>query len=257
MNAMNDENKDAPVAVVTGGSRGIGRAIAVALAKQGWNICFSYMSNEDAAAETSAQVKAAGGRVLAVQADVANRADIKRLFEASTQAFGRLDALVNNAGVVGEPRSILDADDAHLTAVFRTNVLGSFFCTSEAARLMSTQKGGHGGAIVNMSSAAARHGGMPNEAHYAASKGAMDSFSVALAKELAPHGIRVNAVRPGLINTEIHEAHGGQELINRIGPTVPIGRAGTAAEVAEVVAFLCGPLSSYMLGTLVDVSGGR
>jgi NAD(P)-dependent dehydrogenase (short-subunit alcohol dehydrogenase family) len=257
MNAMDKDIKSAPVAVVTGGSRGIGRAVAVALARQGWNICFSYVSNENAAAQTSAQIQSAGGRALAVKVDIANCDDVKRLFKATTQEFGRLDALVNNAGVVGEPRSILDVDDAHLTAVFRTNVLGSFFCASEAARLMSTQKGGSGGAIVNMSSAAARHGGMPNEAHYAASKGAIDSLSVALAKELAPHGIRVNAVRPGLINTEIHEAHGGQELINRIGPTVPIGRAGTAAEVAEVVAFLCGPLSSYMHGALVDVSGGR
>jgi len=252
---MNKANT--PTAVVSGGSRGIGRAVAVALARQGWNVCFSYVANATAAEETTANIKAAGGRALAVRADVAVREDIKQLFEAAFKEFGRLDAMVNNAGIVGEPRSILDADDEHLTTVFRTNVLGSFFCVSEAARLMSTQRGGKGGAIVNMSSAAARHGGMPNEAHYAASKGAIDSFTLALAKELAPHGIRVNAVRPGLINTEIHEAHGGQELINRIGPMVPIGRAGTADEVAEVAAFLAGPLSSYMHGALVDVSGGR
>jgi len=252
---MNKANT--PTAVVSGGSRGIGRAVAVALARQGWNVCFSYVANATAAEETTANIKAAGGRALAVRADVAVREDIKQLFEAAFKEFGRLDAMVNNAGIVGEPRSILDADDEHLTTVFRTNVLGSFFCVSEAARLMSTQRGGKGGAIVNMSSAAARHGGMPNEAHYAASKGAIDSFTLALAKELAPHGIRVNAVRPGLINTEIHEAHGGKELINRIGPMVPIGRAGTADEVAEVVAFLAGPLSSYMHGALVDVSGGR
>lgn len=256
MNQAN-QNQAAPVALVTGGSRGIGRAVAVALAKQGWNVCFSYVTNAAAAEEAAASIKAAGGRALAVKADVANREDIKRLFETAIKEFGRIDALVNNAGIIGEPRSILDADDAHLTEVFRTNVLGCFFCVSEAARLMSTQRGGHGGTIVNMSSAAARHGGMPNEAHYAASKGAIDSLTVALAKELAPHGIRVNAVRPGLINTEIHEAHGGQDLVNRIGPTVPIGRAGTAEEVAEVVAFLAGPLSSYVHGALVDVSGGR
>lgn len=254
---MNQEVKTAPVALVTGGSRGIGRAVAVALARQGWQVCFSYVSNAAAAEETKALVKAAGGRCLAVKADISDREDIKRMFEAAVKEFGRLDALVNNAGIVGEPRSILDADDAHLTAVFRANVIGNFFCVSEAARLMSTQRGGRGGSIVNMSSAAARHGGMPNEAHYAASKGAIDSFTLALAKELAPHGIRVNAVRPGLINTEIHEAHGGQELVQRIGPTVPLGRAGTAAEVAEVVAFLAGPLSSYVHGALVDVSGGR
>lgn len=254
---MTRSNQATPVAVVTGGSRGIGRAVTVALARQGWRVCFSYVTNTNAAEETLTLVRAIGGSALAVKADVANREDVKRLFEAAINQFGRLDALVNNAGIVGEPRSIFDADDAHLTAVFRTNVLGSFFCVSEAARLMSTQKGGRGGAIVNMSSVAARHGGMPNEAHYAASKGAVDSFTIATAKELAPHGIRVNAVRPGLISTDIHAIHGGQDLVNRIGPTVPIGRAGTADEVAEVVTFLCGPLSSYVDGTLVDVSGGR
>jgi NAD(P)-dependent dehydrogenase (short-subunit alcohol dehydrogenase family) len=246
-----------PIAVITGGSRGIGRAVAVALARQGWDISLSYVSDAAAAAETVAQVQAAGGQALAVRADMASREDIRQLFADTMKTFGQLDALINNAGVVGQPRSILDADDEHLTAVFRTNVLGSFFCASEAARLMSTQRGGKGGSIVNMSSAAARHGGMPQEAHYAASKGAIDSFTLALSKELPPHGIRVNAVRPGLINTQIHDIHGGQDLISKVGPTVPLGRAGQAEEVAEVVAFLAGPLSSYVHGTLVDVSGGR
>ena len=252
---MNKSNK--PTALITGGSRSIGRATCVTLARQGWNICFSYVQNQAAALETVAMIEAAGGQALAVKANVANREDIKQLFASAFKTFGRLDALINNAGIVGEPRSILDADDVHLTDVFRTNVLSYFFCVSEAARLMSTQRGGKGGSIVNMSSAAARHGGMPDEAHYAASKGAVDSFTLALVKELAPHGIRVNAVRPGLINTTIHEAHGGQALINKIGPTVPLGRAGTAEEVAEVIAFLAVPLSSYMHGALVDVSGGR
>jgi len=256
MNQVN-KDKDAPVAVVTGGSRGIGRAVAVALARQGWNVCFSYKSNAAAAGETAEMVGKAGGRCLAVKADMASRQDIGHLFEEARKVFGRLDALVNNAGIVGAPRSILDADEAHLRSVFDTNVMGSFYCVAEAAKAMSTQKGGRGGAIVNMSSAAARHGGMPLEAHYAASKGAIDSFTLALAKELPAHGIRVNAVRPGAIDTEIHEVHGGQELLARVGPTVPIGRIGTADEVAEVVAFLCGPLSSYMHGALVDVSGGR
>jgi NAD(P)-dependent dehydrogenase (short-subunit alcohol dehydrogenase family) len=246
-----------PIAVITGGSRGIGRAVAVALARQGWDISLSYVSDAAAAVETVAQVQAAGGQALAVRADMASREDIRQLFADTMKTFGQLDALINNAGVVGQPRSILDADDEHLTAVFRTNVLGSFFCASEAARLMSTQRGGKGGSIVNMSSAAARHGGMPQEAHYAASKGAIDSFTLALSKELPPHGIRVNAVRPGLINTQIHDIHGGQDLISKVGPTVPLGRAGQAEEVAEVVAFLAGPLSSYVHGTLVDVSGGR
>jgi NAD(P)-dependent dehydrogenase (short-subunit alcohol dehydrogenase family) len=246
-----------PAAVVTGGSRGIGAAVVLALARQGWDLCFSYVRDAAAAQATADQVCQLGRRAVVVQADVAEREDLRRLFAAADQAFGRLDALINNAGIVGQPRSILDADDAHLTALFRTNVLSQFFCVQEAAQRMSTQRGGRGGSIVNISSVAARHGGMPNEAHYAASKGAVDSFTVALAKELAPHGLRVNAVRPGLIRTEIHEAHGGQELVDRVGPTVPIGRAGTTDEVAEVVAFLAGPLSSYMHGAIVDVSGGR
>lgn len=254
---MNGVQHDTPVAVVTGGSRGIGRAVVLALARQGWDVCFTYVANAGAAAATAVAVEQLGRRALAVPVDVAKRDDVRRLFETVASTFGRLDALVNNAGIVGQPRSIFDADDEQLTAVFRTNVLSAFFCASEAARRMSNQKGGRGGTIVNMSSVAARHGGMVNEAHYAASKGAVDSFTVALAKELAPHGIRVNAVRPGLILTDIHDIHGGQELVDRIGPTVPIGRAGTADEVGEVVAFLCGPLSSYIHGALVDVSGGR
>lgn len=254
---MKQDDKQAPVAVVTGGSRGIGRAIAVALASQGWNVCISYVANAAAARETEEMVRKAGGRALAVKADMASRDDIRRLFAESKQAFGRLDALVNNAGVVGGVRSIFDADAEHLRGVFDANVLGSFFCVAEAAAAMSTQKGGRGGSIVNMSSVAARTGGMPQEAHYAASKGAIDSLTLALAKELAPHGIRVNAVRPGLINTEIHEAHGGQELLARLAPTVPLGRVGTADEVAQVVAFLCGAASSYVHGAMLDVSGGR
>jgi NAD(P)-dependent dehydrogenase (short-subunit alcohol dehydrogenase family) len=244
-------------AIVTGGSRGIGRAVAIALARQGWDVCISYMSNEAAAQETLAAIRQAGRKALAVKADVASREDTRRLFAETKKAFGRLDGLVNNAGVVGGLRSIFDADEEHLRGVFDANVLGCFYCAGEAATAMSTQKGGSGGTIVNMSSAASRTGGMPQEAHYAASKGAVDSLTLALAKELAPHGIRVNAVRPGLIDTEIHEAHGGQATLAKLAPSVPLARVGTVDEVAEVVAFLCGPLSSYMHGALVDVSGGR
>lgn len=254
---MTASSSDRPVAVITGGSRGIGRAVALALARQGWDMAFTYLRDEAAAAQALAQVQALGRRALALRADVASRADASRVFETVAREFGRVDSLVNNAGIVGQPRSILEVDDEHLTQVFRANVLGSFFCAGEAARRMSTQRGGRGGTIVNVSSAAARHGGMPDEAHYAASKGAIDSFTLALAKELPPHGIRVNAVRPGLIETDIHEAHGGRELVAGVGQSVPLGRAGTADEVAEVVAFLAGPLSSYMNGALVDVAGGR
>lgn len=254
---MDSSNKDTRVAIVTGGSRGIGRAIAVALAREGWDVCISYVSNAAAAHETVAMVEREGRRALAVQADMASEDDIRRLFRQSQEAFGRLDALVNNAGIVGGLRSILDADAEHLRGVFDANVIGSFLCVGEAARAMSTQKGGRGGAIVNMSSVAARTGGMPQEAHYAASKGAIDSFTLGLARELAPHGIRVNAVRPGLIDTEIHEAHGGQATLAKLAPTVPLARVGTVDEVAEVVSFLCGPRASYIHGALLDVSGGR
>jgi len=254
---MNSNAHEARVAIVTGGSRGIGRAIAVALAQQGWHVCISYLNNDAAAAETAALVTQAGARALTVKANVASRADTRRLFAETQKSFGRLDALVNNAGIVGGQRSIFDVQEDHLHSVFDANVLGSFYCAGEAATAMSNQKGGQGGAIVNISSAASRTGGMPMEAHYAASKGAIDSLTLALAKELAPHGIRVNAVRPGLIDTEIHEAHGGQATLTKLAPTVPMGRVGRADEVAQVVAFLCGPLSSYIDGALLDVSGGR
>lgn len=254
---MNNSDDRGRVAIVTGGSRGIGRAIVVGLAREGWHVCFSYLSNKEAAGETSALAEQAGGKALAVQADVAKQQDVRRLFAESQKAFGRLDALVNNAGVVGGTRSIFDADAEHLRGVFDANVLGSFYCACEAARQMSTQRGGHGGVIVNMSSVAARTGGMINEAHYAASKGAIDSLTMGLVRELAPHGIRVNAVRPGLIDTEIHEAHGGQEMLAKLAPTVPMARVGSADEVAAVVRFLCGPQASYIDGALLDVSGGR
>ncbi len=246
-----------PVAIVTGGSRGIGRAVALSLARQGWDIAFSYAGDAQAARQAAALIEQAGGRALGVQADVASPDDTRRLFAGALQAFGRLDALVNNAGVTGGRRSILEADAQHLRGVFDTNVIGSFLCAAQAARIMSTQRGGRGGVIVNMSSTAARLGGMPEAAHYAASKGAIDGFTIALAKELAPHGIRVNAVRPGLIATEIHAAHGGQALIDQASAHIPLGRAGTPDEVGEVVAFLCDARSSYVHGALIDISGGR
>jgi len=246
-----------PVALITGGSRGIGRAIGMAMAQQGFDVCFSYVNNEKAAQDTALQIQKTGRRAMAIKADVASQSQVKAMFQTLKSAWGRLDAVVNNAGIVGEPRSLMDASQDHLAEVFQTNVLGCFFVAGEAARLMSTQQGGQGGTIVNMSSIAARHGGMTNEAHYAASKGAVDSLTLAMAKELAPHGIRVNAVRPGLIQTEIHEIHGGQELLDRIGPAVPLGRVGSPEEVADLVAYLLGPKSSYVHGALIDVSGGR
>ena len=245
---MSANQQDLSTAVVIGGSRGTGGSVSIALSRQGRNVCFSYNSNKKVADETLSGIHAVGRRTLAVQADTANREDIGRLFESAHKAFGRLDALVNKCRNCW--RAAFDSGRG------RRPPDGGFPHQRDRQFLLR-QRGGLGGSIANMSSAAARHGGMLNEAYYAASKGAIDSFNVSLANELAPHGILVNAVRLGLIATEIHEVHGGQTLLDKIGPTVPIGRAGTADEVAQVVAFLAGPLSSYMHGALVDGSGGR
>ena len=245
------------VVLVTGGSRGIGRAIALGAAAAGWNVGFTYRSDQQAAFQAVSQIESSGRLATAIRADVGNQHQVRDAFATVLDRFGRIDALVNNAGIIGGQRPIADIDEAHLLEVFRANVFGSFYCAGEAVRRMSTQHGGRGGVIVNISSAAARHGGMPNESHYAASKGAIDSLTVALAKELAPHGIRVNAVRPGVIATSIHDVHGGEETIRRIAPTIPLGRAGTVDEVAAAVVFLMGPKSSYVHGAVLDVSGGR
>lgn len=245
------------VVLVTGGSRGIGRAVALCAAAAGWDVAFTYLSAPRAAFDTVSEIESGGGRAVAIRANVGSQPEVREAFAAVIDRYGRIDALVNNAGIVGGQRAICDVDEAHLLEAFRTNVFGVFYCAAEAARRMSTQRGGRGGTIVNISSAAARHGGMPSESHYAATKGAIDSLTVALAKELAPHGIRVNAVRPGVIATTMHDVHGGEETIRRIAPTIPLGRAGTAAEVAAAVLFLMSGQSSYVHGAVLDVSGGR
>ena len=178
-------------------------------------------------------------------------------FAAVVDRFGRIDGLVNNAGGIGSPRPITMMTEADLLDVFRPNVFGTFYCVREAVRWMSTQHGREGGVIVNVSSAAAHHGGMPDESHYAATKGDTDSLTIALAKELARHGIRVNAVRPGLIDTAIHDIHGGEETIRRIAPTIPLARAGTPGEAADAVLYLLSPQSTYVHGAILDVTGGR
>jgi len=245
------------VVLVTGGSRGIGRAVALDAAAAGWDVAFTYRSEQDAAFDTVSEIESGGRRAIAIRANAGSHSEVRGAFAAAIDRFGRIDAVVNNAGIIGGQRALCDVDEAHLLEVFRTNVFGVFYCAAEAMRRMSTQLGGRGGAIVNISSAAARHGGMPNESHYAASKGAVDSLTLALAKELAPHGIRVNAVRPGIIATRMHDVHGGEETIRRIAPTIPLGRAGTAAEVAAAVVFLMSGQSSYVHGAVLDVSGGR
>lgn len=250
-------NAPRPVLFVSGGSRGIGRSVTLRGAGAGYDVAFTYNKGVHEAEAIVAEAVAMGSEALALKADVSCQSEVNAAFAAAFGRFGRLDGLVNNAATIGGMRTILEADADHLAGVFSVNVMGAFYCASAATARMSTLRGGTGGAIVNVSSAAARHGGLPYEAHYAASKGALDSMTLALAKELPQHGIRINAVRPGIIRTEIHQAHGGEATVETVGASVPLGRPGEPEEVAEAVLFLLGPKSSYVNGAILDVSGGR
>lgn len=243
--------------LITGGSRGIGRATAILAGSRGWKIGVNFASDAEAAARTVADVERVGGRATAVRADVSREDDVVAMFDAVVRAFGALDGLVNNAGIVAPALPLADMSAERLTRVFSVNVYGAYLCAREAARRMSTGHGGRGGAIVNVSSAAARLGS-PNEyVDYAGSKGAIDAMTIGLSKELAPQGIRVNAVRPGLIDTEIHASGGRPDRAAALGVTTPLGRAGTANEVAEAIVWLLSDAASYVNGALVDVAGGR
>ena len=245
------------VIIVTGGSRGIGRAAAKLSGARGWSVAINYLGNAGAAKETVAEVERAGGRAFAIQGDVAVEADIVRLFDATEKAFGPADALVNNAGILGPAMKLADMPVERMKRIFDTNVLGAYLAAREAARRMSRSRGGKGGVIVNLSSAAARLGA-PNEfVDYAGSKGAMDSMTSGLAKELGPEGIRVNAIRPGLIDTEIHASGGKPDRAATMGVGTPLGRAGTAEEVAEAIVWLISDASSSVHGAILDVRGGR
>lgn len=245
------------VIIITGGSRGIGAATARAAARDGFHVCISYRHNKEAADAVVNEISATGEKAVAIQADVSQEADVVRLFEQADTALGPLTALVNNAGILEAQMRVQDMDAARLSRVLSTNVIGSFLCAREAVRRMSTSRGGNGGAIVNVSSAAARLGS-PNEyIDYAASKGAIDTFTLGLAKEVAPDGIRVNAVRPGVIYTDMHATGGEPARVERVKGAVPMQRGGYAEEVAEAILWLLSKKSSYSTGALLDVSGGR
>jgi NAD(P)-dependent dehydrogenase (short-subunit alcohol dehydrogenase family) len=247
----------AKVVLITGGSRGIGAATARLAARRGYTVCISYRRNQPAAEALVAEVVAQGGRALAFAADVGDEREVVRLFEQVDAQAGPLAALVNNAGVLEQQMRVDQIDAARLQRIFMTNVVGPFLCAREAVRRMSARYGGAGGAIVNVSSGAARLGA-PNEyVDYAASKGAIDTFTIGLAKEVAAEGIRVNAVRPGVIYTEIHASGGEPGRVERVGPAVPIGRGGQPDEVAHAILWLLSDEASYVTGACLDVAGGR
>ncbi len=245
------------VMLITGASRGIGAATARLAAAEGYALCLNYHHRQDAAQQLLDELQRSGARAIAVAADVADEAQVAALFAAIDAEFGRLDVLVNNAGMLERQMRLEDMDAARLARVFAVNVTGSFLCAREAVRRMSTRHGGNGGAIVNVSSIAAKLGA-PNEyIDYAAAKGAIDSMTLGLAKEVAAEGIRVNAVRPGVIRTEIHASGGEPGRVERVKASVPMGRGGEAEEVAQAILWLASAKASYTSGALLDVSGGR
>ena len=243
--------------LITGGSRGIGAATALLAARQGYAVAVNYSANSLAADEVVRQIRQSGGQAMAVQADVALEAQVITMFEKIDAKFGPISALVNNAGVVDQTTRVDAITLERLQRLFAVNVFGSFLCAREAVRRMSTRYGGTGGAIVNVSSAAARLGSPGQYVDYAAAKGAIDTFTLGLAKEVANEGIRVNAVRPGLIDTDIHASGGLPQRAHDLAPEVPMQRAGTAEEVAEAIVWLLGDQASYATGALLDIAGGR
>ena len=245
------------VLLVTGGSRGIGAATAVLAARKGYAVAVNYTRNEAAAQEVVRSIRAAGGRAEALPGDVADEAQVTELFAQVDSRLGRLTALVNNAGIVDRTSRVEDMSLDRLRRMFDVNVIGSILCARESIKRMSTRHGGRGGAIVNVSSAAARLGAPGQYVDYAASKGAIDTFTIGLAKELAAEGIRVNAVRPGLIETDIHASGGLPNRVRELAHQVPMQRGGSADEVAQAIVWLLSPEASYTTMSLVDVSGGR
>jgi NAD(P)-dependent dehydrogenase (short-subunit alcohol dehydrogenase family) len=245
------------VLLVTGGSRGIGAAVARLAADKGYAVAVNYASNAKAAGEVVREITSRGGRAIAVQADVAKEEEILAMFVSVDQQFGPLTALVNNAGVVDMTARVDEMSAERLKRMFDINVIGSIVCAREAVRRMSTKHGGAGGAIVNVSSAASRLGSPGQYVDYAAAKGAIDAFTLGLAKEVAAEGIRVNAVRPGLIETDIHASGGMPDRVRQLQHLVPMQRGGSPLEVAQAILWLLSPEASYTTMSLIDVSGGR
>jgi NAD(P)-dependent dehydrogenase (short-subunit alcohol dehydrogenase family) len=245
------------VLVVTGGGRGIGAATAELAARRGYAVCVNYLRDQDSALAVVGRIEREGGRAVAVPADIASEPDIVHLFREADRLLGPITALVNNAGMLETQCRVETMDAARLNRVLATNVTGSFICAREAIRRMSTRHGGRGGAIVNLSSAAARMGSPGEYVDYAASKGAIDTMTIGLAREVAEEGIRVNAVRPGIIDTDIHASGGMPDRVERLKSGIPMRRGGHAAEVAAAILWLLSAEASYVTGATIDVTGGR
>jgi NAD(P)-dependent dehydrogenase (short-subunit alcohol dehydrogenase family) len=245
------------VIIVTGASRGIGAACALHASRRGYKVCVNYLASAKRADQVVAQIRDTGGEAIAVQANAAEETDIMRLFAETDDKLGPVSALINNAGTTGDVGRLEDIEARVIEDTFRLNVTGPFLCAREAVRRMSTRRGGQGGVIVNISSAAAKLGGANQYLHYAASKAAIETFTMGLGQEVAGEGIRVVGIRPGLIDTEIHAAMGMPDRVEKLGPTVPMGRAGTADEIAETAMWLLSDQASYVTATTIEVTGGR
>jgi NAD(P)-dependent dehydrogenase (short-subunit alcohol dehydrogenase family) len=243
--------------LVTGGSRGIGRATCLLAAERGWSVGVNYQKDRAAAEAVVAEAERLGAKAVALQGDVSREQDVIAMFEAATSALGPLDGVVVNAGVAAVAAPLVDISVERLRHVFAVNILGAYLCAREAARRMNKSRGGAGGSIVLISSVASRIGGPDLYVDYAGSKGAVDTLTLGLSKELGREGVRVNAVRPGLVDTEIHAAYGAADRPQKMGALTPMGRPGKANEIGEAIVFLLSDASSYMSGAIVDVAGGR